>query len=489
MKIKTVHMKIRTVLLLLLISVVTFAHSGKPKYHVVIDTDGSLDDMRAISMFLSGDETRILAITCSQGALMPNSGYPKVKSLLTEFHHDGIRVGLNEYINNELPVRSKFEESILWGNTIIDKEEIEFINSSALLNKALSDYKEKVTLVALGSLKTYADWLRLNPQMRTKIDRILWCNSHNIREGFNYQISPGSFEYIDSLAIPLEIIASGSNLLFDSGYLSALDTVNSKYARQIAVVHNRVILAEPVNSNQIHFWENLTPMYLNVPIMFEIKKEGHIKYISLPQSIPTDFVYEIANKILTSSEQTNNMVFVRFPTDSLLYKPEYSKMVRSTLEKYGAIEWKAITMTNEIHGHTGIYSIIGAKMGIRVLDYFNIGVNNVYVTSYAGFEPPLSCFNDGIQISTGATIGQGLITVSDSISAIPSAMFEFNGQRILVSVKSDIAERMQKDIIHGVKTFGALTEKYWMYIEELAITYWAELDRNQIFCIKTVKNF
>ena len=47
-------------------------------------------------------------------------------------------------------------------------------------------------------------------------------------------------------------------------------------------------------------------------------------------------------------------------------------------------------MTNEIHGHTGIYSIIGAKMGIRAMEYFNVGVNNLMITSFAGSEPPLS---------------------------------------------------------------------------------------------------
>jgi len=84
-------------------------------------------------------------------------------------------------------------------------------------------------------------------------------------------------------------------------------------------------------------------------------------------------------------------------------------MLNKTIGKFGLVEWKAISMTNEIHGHTGIYSIIGAKMGIRAMEYFNVGVNNLEeVTTFAGNNSPLSCFNDGVQISTGATIGQVL---------------------------------------------------------------------------------
>ena len=67
-----------------------FAHSGKPEFHVIIDTDGALDDMRSLSMFLSGNDIRVLAITCSQGTLLPDSVYVKVKSLLSVFHHEGI---------------------------------------------------------------------------------------------------------------------------------------------------------------------------------------------------------------------------------------------------------------------------------------------------------------------------------------------------------------------------------------------------------------
>ncbi len=141
-------------------------------------------------------------------------------------------------------------------------------------------------------------------------------------------------------------------------------------------------------------------------------------------------------------------------------------------------------MTNEIHGHTGIYSIIGAKMGIRAMEYFNVGVNNLVVTTFAGSEPPLSCFNDGVQISSGATIGQGLITVSDSISPIPSAIFEFNNQKVNISLNPEIARQMGNDIRYGIEEYGLLTDAYWLYVEKLAITYWRDFDRHEIFTVK-----
>jgi len=117
------------------------------------------------------------------------------------------------------------------------------------------------------------------------------------------------------------------------------------------------------------------------------------------------------------------------------------------------------------------------------MEYFNVGVNNLVAESYAGAMPPLSCLNDGIQISTGATIGQGLITVSDSVSFIPSAVFRCNQLEIHISVREELARKMVEDIAFGEKTYGILTDQYWLYIEQMAQTYWAELDRNEIFRI------
>ena len=81
--------KIGTILILYaLVAAQLFAHSGKPKFHLIIDTDGALDDMRSLTMFLSVEDIRVLAITCSQGTLLPELVREKVKSLLSDFHSE-----------------------------------------------------------------------------------------------------------------------------------------------------------------------------------------------------------------------------------------------------------------------------------------------------------------------------------------------------------------------------------------------------------------
>lgn len=462
-----------------------FAHSGKPKYHVIIDTDGALDDMRSISMFLSGNEIRVLAISCSQGTLLPDSVFVKVTSLLSAYHHEGIPVGISEGINVELPAWAPFARSIPWGNELHTQNLKCNPGSIELLNHAVEDYPDKVTLVALGSLKTYADWLKANRDAPDKIERIIWYNNHNLKEGFNYNLSPDSYDYIKQSGIKLEIVANGrDDLYFNQDYINQIHNTRSIYTSRIEDLHSRIPVKETDKSGHLHLWDDMLPLYLTVPVMFDIRSEQNLKFISIYQQLPPVFIYETIGKLLISSASSNNRVFITFPADTLLYKPEYAAKLNSTVDRFGLTEWRAICLTNEIHGHTGIYSIIGAKMGIRAMEFFNVGVNNLKLLTFAGSKPPLSCFNDGIQVSTGATLGQGLITVADSISVIPSAIFEFNHQKVHLSLKPEIAAQMRYDIEYGVTHYGLLSEMYWIYIEELALKYWTDLDRQEIFSIQ-----
>ncbi len=458
-----------------------YGHSGKPKYHVIIDTDGALDDMRSISMFLSGHDIRVLAITCSQGTLLPDSVFGKVKSLLSAYHHEGIQVGIGKKTGLELPGWSSFAQNINWGNGSEVKSLQVPEDATLLLDRTTENYRDKITLIALGSLKTYADWIKSNPAVMDKIDRIIWYNHPEIDNGFNYQASPESYDYIRERDIDLVVVSNPSgSFIIDQTYLDAIKNADSPYAGHIVNIHKQPGIQKRIADQHLRFWDDVIPLYMTVPMLFESEEKEGITHARLLQSIPGPFIYESVGTLLESATATNNRVFISFPVDEALYKPEYAEVLHTTLEKFGPVEWKAISMTNEIHGHTGIYSIIGAKLGIRAMEYFNVGINNMEVISFAGNQPPLSCFNDGIQISTGATIGQGLITISDSIYAEPTAIFEFNDQQVKISLKPGIAEQMREDIRYGVQTYGLLTDPYWLYIEELALRYWSEFSRFEI---------
>ena len=90
------------------------------------------------------------------------------------------------------------------------------------------------------------------------------------------------------------------------------------------------------------------------------------------------------------------------------------------LLRFGAQEWRLVRLVHRVHGHIGIYTTIGVKMGLHARELLGAPLS---VLSFAGNVPPVSCMNDGLQIGAGATLGHGQITVSDDPDARAEAEF------------------------------------------------------------------
>ena len=106
--------------------------------------------------------------------------------------------------------------------------------------------------------------------------------------------------------------------------------------------------------------------------------------------------------------------------------------------------------------------------------------HHLHITSYAGSRPPMSCMNDGLQVSTASTLGHGLIgTISDNPR--PEARFQADGHTITLRLKPSYAERIASDIAQGEAKWGTDSPHYWEYVRALALQYWLEMDRRQIF--------
>ena len=178
--------------------------------------------------------------------------------------------------------------------------------------------------------------------------------------------------------------------------------------------------------------------------------------------------------------------------------PAIEAMAERTIARWGKEEWRAVILTNEIHGHIGIYSTIGAKMGIYALEFISRCCNkmeNLKILSFAGSRPPVSCFNDGLQISTGATLGHGAIEIAKSSAeskehadARVEAIFRFRAicgteakeMQLRVWLKEELRQQIAGDIANAVKQYGH-TPDYWQQVRRLALDYWQQWNRAEIF--------
>lgn len=226
----------------------------------------------------------------------------------------------------------------------------------------------------------------------------------------------------------------------------------------------------------------LLAVYLLFPEVFDMKPSISDPVLAKTVDYDASMLRNIVAEILTGQYRSGEGVALAgFPTDPSLYKYDVRAMMEETIRKFGLDEWKACVLTDEIHGHLGIYSIVGAKMGIRAREYFHACTDKLHVVTYGGSNPPKSCLNDGLQASTGATIGQGMITVAAVDEALPQADFSYQGKTIRIRLKEEYKHQIENDINRGIVKYGLLNAGYWKMVRSQALDYWKNWDRNLIF--------
>lgn len=453
---------------------------------VIIDTDCAPDDLRAICMFAAIREIDLLAITTSDGALSPEQGVNKIAQINPELFGREIPVAPGRELDVQPPPWREFCENIPWSENRGLTPEIH-MTAVSLITRLLSESEIKITVICLGSMTNLYDVIRKSPAVMSQIERVIWYNDAFYPiSGPNYDRDPEAADVVLSHDLNFSVISNlgKSSATFDSGLLRQIASIETPYAKTIVASHSSPAALEQVKSQHMTLWDDLVPVFFVCPDCFDMEPDKTNPNISITKGYD---ILEIKRRIIDILAQqidyTRNIMFDKFPVDPELYRSDITQVLHEIIEKFGKEEWKICVLTNEIHGHLGIYSIVGAKMGLKAREWFSVGVDQLTVVSYAGNTPPLSCLNDGLQISTGATLGQGTITVARDSTHQPKARFAFEGRTIELKLKEEYSKQVESDISRGILRYGNLTSGYWKLIRNLGLKYWREWDRNDMFTV------
>jgi pyrimidine-specific ribonucleoside hydrolase len=460
------------------------SHPWKPSHYVIVDTDGGIDDMKAITLLLASPDVRVLAITASPGVLSAETAYIKVKSLLNSFYHEGIPVGINSgsnYKSKEFPVAVQS----IWGDESGIRPDIapDYIQ---LISEILSAERTKISFICLGSMSTAYYSLRNIQAFSQQVKDIVWSASGTVDSaGFNYNIDKNASVKMLKQEIPVKIVrnyASDDTDLYDNQLLNSLGTLNTPYAKKLFT-----FFSSDLSKSHKFFYsgnDDLVPVFIHYPELFLNRTAGNIS-----DCIPSDIsgIRESIIKILKGETVPKNQVIKDLPLEPSFYFDDINPSVNEIISKYGIDEWTSGVLANELHRHLGVFAIIGVKMGIRAREYFSTGVDEFSVVSFAGSTPPLSCMNDGLQVSTGATPGHGLLTVINDPELFPLAEFTYLNRKIRLTLKPEIAEKITAELKEINFVYGLDSNIYWELVRKNTIKYWLNMDRHQIFIIEILK--
>jgi len=466
-------------LLIILTVVNAQAHPWKPSHYVIVDTDGGIDDMRALSMLLASHDVRVLAVTVSDGALSADDAYVKVRSMLDSYHHEGIKTGINRITGYKSPsfVQAK---TARWG------EESGLSSEGApdcisLIREIITAEKNPVSFVLLGSPSTAWKALLSIEDLGKHIKDFIWsADGSDDRKGFNYNIDRTSSEKILKQEIPVKIIrGSGPSEFYNTALIGQIGSIKNPYAVKLSAhFSNREITGHRF---ALLATDEMVPLFLHYPGYFMVKTA-----YSVSDCTPADIdSLRLAFPLIIAGETVpENQVVKEIPQDPGFYMDDVTPFVTSIIERHGHDEWDAGVLANEMHRHLGVYATIGVKMGIRAREYFCAGVDEFRAISYAGYQQPLSCMNDGVLVSTGATPGHGLLTVIEAENPSASVDFIYLNRKIKITLKPEISNKISSELKEINFIYGLDSNIYWELVRKKAIEYWLTLDRHEIFIIE-----
>lgn len=101
----------------------------------------------------------------------------------------------------------------------------------------------------------------------------------------------------------------------------------------------------------------------------------------------------------------------------------------------------------DFHGHLGPYAVIGYRMGLAANREFGDGAFKKTARVFSGTITPMSCMIDGIQLSSGCTLGKGNIIVEEV--GEPRAIFsDKEGSRsVEICLKDEVYQMIKEKMI------------------------------------------
>lgn len=455
-------------------------HTLPPKRYLIIDTDGAADDLRAISMLLADNNNQVLGIIGSRGSVSAYSSANKVFCMLEEYGHGGIPVGIGNEIAFNLPYWQGSSDSILWGKNCSIQQN--FRTSAELINQILENNSVPITLVALGSLNTYAEWLKTNATQKSRIEKIIWYGSFEDETDFNRSVDVQAAEQIKNSGLPIECVRNTVNFYpVNQKFIIALQAANSQYAKNIIGSHSAPILKDHIANDSLHLWDDFIALYFYVPILFKKTENGNISEVRMDAQLPQEFFYNIISELLTTDSLEFSNVFSPQKNQLLPYTPDLEKYRSKIITKYGVREWETtiqyLSWQNTIH----LEAVLGLKMLQLVQQYFDAPA--------ASFNVQFSGMNNRHFMQSALFANNSLCTnfsgIESSPNTIPySIIVTYNGQKIRIWAKEyivkeidSISREIEKELNPGKREQNCRS----IFLQKCI--HW---DKNQIFVIETL---
>ncbi|MEW5764545.1 MAG: nucleoside hydrolase [Acidobacteriota bacterium] len=461
------------------------AHGGP--LPLIVDTDLAADDVRALAFLLASPAVRVEAVVTSGEGRSPEISAHRILQILEHLDRSGIPVGAGNPVDGPPPPWRTVVDSLAWPSLAPARGVPE--RAADVLARSLSGSEHGVTYLCLGPTTNLAALLRDEPILCRRIREVWFYGSAPGRDEacWNRDADLEAARRVFASDLPIRTIRleEDETFPFDEGLLTGLERASTPSARLLATLFGAPGPREKVRQGHFRSWDEAVALCAAHPDLaaFAPTQTGTGRTLLRwdRDAGRALWLQVVAGDGRKRMSETSPVGLSAFPASPDQFRPDLKGSVPRILARHGGEEWRAAVLTNELHGHVGTYSLVGVKMGILARERLGAALDEVEVLSFAGDSPPLSCMNDGLQVSTGATLGRGTIRVDGGGGARPEAEFIRGGERLRLRLKESVRLRIDSDIREALRRYGNLTPEYFREIRRLSILHWEELDRAEIF--------
>ena len=460
------------------------AHTGPA---VIVDTDMAADDARALALLLASPYIQVLGVVTSDGVCPPGIGATNVCRMLGFLKQDGVAVGIGRTLAGPAPAFRSNATGLDWaqlGEPLIPLSGLH--DATTVIRLMLRAAPDRVIYICLGPLTNLADALEGAPELAARISTVLWFGTppQAAQPGWNARRDEAAWKKVAAAGLHVEAIhwpEEATAPVLDDALLNELAAVDSPAAELIVRLHSTGRGAELVRAKHLRLWDDLVALrFLNPSLGVVSPVSGQPGWSELTAVDPAAVRRAMAATLRMLPPRAT-VILADFPAAPGQLLPDVGEVATQIIARHGLEEWKAAVLTSELHRHLGTYSIVGAKMGLRARERFNVALDELRVESRAGLKPPLSCVNDGLQVATGASLGRGTITVVTNGAPACEAVFRYGEGRLRLRLKPEFAKQIAADMAELEKRHGGTTPAYFQDVRGVSLKHWLNFDRTTMF--------
>lgn len=476
------------VLLILTILLVEVA-AHEVRIPVIVDTDMALDDVRALALMLNSPHIQVKAVVSSDGSSSPQAGYQNLLRVLQYLSIAEVLVGVGKGLDQPAPHWRSMSEALGWADLPAAPSGGAISDATSVILATVSESEDKIFYVCLGPLTNLAETLRLDPSLKDKIERVFYYGTppEVANPSWNTTRDLDAARLVFSLRLPIYAfhLDDPDLMRFDMDFYQEIQGLHSRSSVLIDLLHRDRRVQALLEKGHFRVWDEMVALYLDNPSLgdFQAIQGDYPAYFLSAwdrDAARSAYIEILSGRIEADLDPRVPVVLIEYPTSPKYFREDLRHLIPEIITLHGLEEWKACLLTNELHRHLGIYSILGAKMGLRAREILGASLDELKVESHAGLKPPLSCINDGLQVATGASLGRGTIKVLEKGSS-PAATFIYGRRRLYLCVKEEILKRLRSDIQRAILRYGSLTPMYFQEVRRLSLQYWVGMDRRKIF--------